>query len=220
MCLMWHNQLRNQDTYNFFFFVFNYNAFLKSQHFGLHFNNVSLGVKFVFLSGNTAVIQQTNLWIIGYSNSCSDSFNFKSWPRHWLEPISFPSSLNRRCQIFTNIYLLDKQPNFMLLYYFAHYITVEYFNISVGIIQSLPASHRIIPNFNFNELPYKISLTYVTFTAQWNGNAIVLGTDYDRFLIFKYCAFESNKRKYVPFEIFKCLAYLFIMCSSPISIGF
>ena len=118
-------------------------------------------------------------------------------------------------------YLFIRQkPNFMLLYYFAHYVNVEYFNISVDIVQSLPASHRITPNFNFNKLPYKISLTYVTFTAQWNGNAIILGIDYDRFFIFKHCSFGSNKRKYVPFESFKCLAYLYIMCASPISIGF
>jgi len=77
--------------------------------------------------------------------------------------------------------------------------------MSVDIIQSLAASHRIIPNFNFNELLYKISLTYVTFTASWNGYATVLAIDYDRYVILKYCAFESNKRKYAPFEPFKCL---------------
>jgi hypothetical protein len=70
-------------------------------------------------------------------------------------------------------------------------------------MQTLPASHTVIPNFNFNELPYKISLTYVTFTAQWNGYAKVLSIEYDSYLIVKYCAFESNKRKYAPNESFK-----------------
>ena len=42
-----------------FFIVFHYNVLLKNQQFGLHFNNVLLGVKFVLLSRNTDVIDQT-----------------------------------------------------------------------------------------------------------------------------------------------------------------
>jgi hypothetical protein len=75
--------------------------------------------------------------------------------------------------------------------------------MSVDIMQSLPASHTVIPNFNFNELPYKISLIYVSFTAQWNGYAKVLAIENDSYLFVKYCAFESNKRKYATIVSFK-----------------
>ena len=53
-------QTIKQSGHLIFFYRFNYNAFLKSQHFGLHFNKYLLGVKFVLLSRNTQVIQQTN----------------------------------------------------------------------------------------------------------------------------------------------------------------
>jgi hypothetical protein len=117
----------------------------------------------------------------------------------------FSTLIKHRMPAFHKYLLIRQQPNFILLYYFAQYITAEYYNISVDIIQSLPPSHTIIQNFNFNELTYKISLTYVTFTAQWNGYAIVLAIEDDSYLILKYCAFESNTRKYAPIESFKFL---------------
>jgi hypothetical protein len=118
------------------------------------------------------------------------------------------STLIKRRMPTTHKYLLIRQhPNFILLYYFAQYSTAKYCNMSVDIIKSLPASNTVIPNLNFNELPYKISLTYVTFTAQWNGYAIVLAIENDSYIILKYCAFESNKRKYAPIESFKFLIY-------------
>jgi len=47
-------------TKNVLFFV-DFNVFLKSQQFGLHFNNNFLGVKFVLFSLSTDEIYQTNL---------------------------------------------------------------------------------------------------------------------------------------------------------------
>ena len=60
-------------------------------------------------------------------------------------------------------------------------------------------------NVNSNELPYQISLTYLTFTAQWNGLSCVLAVDYDRYVIIKHCNYKSNKRKYLLPESFKCM---------------
>ena len=51
-------------------------------------------------------------------------------------------------------------------------------------------------------------------TAQWNGHAIILEIDYDRYFILKHCPFKSNKRKYAPFE---CMADWYKMRASSIS---
>ena len=50
-----------------------------------------------------------------------------------------------------------------------------------------------------------MSLTYVTFTAQWDGLSCVLAVDYDRYVIIKQCKYKSNKRKYLLPETFKCM---------------
>jgi hypothetical protein len=52
-------QTIKQSGYLKCFIDFHYNTLLKSQQFGLHFNNILLGVKFVLLSRNTVVIHQT-----------------------------------------------------------------------------------------------------------------------------------------------------------------
>ena len=70
-------------------------------------------------------------------------------------------------------------------------------------MKSLPASHRIIKNFNSIETLYTITITYVTFAEMWSGRYCVIATDYDRYFILKICPPNSNKRKYVPCGRFK-----------------
>jgi len=81
----------------------------------------------------------------------------------------------------------------------------------------LPASHRVIPNFNFNQHPYKMSLIFVTFTEMWKGCAIIIAVKSDSYIIARYCPFGSNKCKYVPFECFKCKTDWYILSALPIS---
>jgi hypothetical protein len=87
----------------------------------------------------------------------------------------------------------------------------------VNIMQILPASHKVIPNFNLNKHTYKILLMFVTFTAMWNGRTNVLATDYYCYVIAIYCPVKAEKCKYVPFEFFKCITDLYIMSALPIS---
>jgi hypothetical protein len=52
-----------------------------------------------------------------------------------------------------------------------------------------------------------MALTYVTFTAYWNGKAFVIAVDENVFFIYQYCyedsnAFPTDTSKYVTFQYF------------------
>ena len=70
-------------------------------------------------------------------------------------------------------------------------------------MESLSASRKKPQNLNFNELPYKITFTNVTFAAHWNGKAYIVAIDYSHYYIGKLCSVGLNKGKYVSCECFK-----------------
>ena len=70
---------------------------------------------------------------------------------------------------------------------------------------TLPASHKKFQYLNSKEFLYKIAFTYVTFADIWIGRHYVIAIDYDRYIIFKLCLLDSNKRKSVPCKHFTCM---------------
>ena len=95
------------------------------------FNNL-LSVKFVLLSHNTDVIHQTNYKVSGCSHSCSAGFKLKL-KETLVKPNSFLSYSKAGCQLFTDIYLLDKQTNIIVLYYFSNYGVAKIGNVLLNV---------------------------------------------------------------------------------------
>jgi len=69
-------------------------------------------------------------------------------------------------------------------------------NVSVNIMQSLPVYQKLPQHLNGNALPYKMTLTHVTFAALWLHSSI----DKDRYYNLKFCSDGSNQSKYVSSE--------------------
>jgi len=72
-------------------------------------------------------------------------------------------------------------------------------------IRNLSPPHKKQFQFlNYNELLYTITFNYVTFATLMNGPAYVIAVDYDRYVILKYCFFESDQLEFVSFKYISC----------------
>jgi len=74
--------------------------------------------------------------------------------------------------------------------------------VSVHDTHSLPATQKVIPILNSNELLYIITFNYVTFAALMDVPAYGIAVDYDRYFILNYYLFESDQREFVSFKYF------------------
>ena len=122
--------------------------------------------------------------------------------RQSLNSLISPSSSTARSYLFSDIYVLAKQTTLSYCNIVQSMLLPNLINCRSFISKSiLPSkSNFILLVLNSTLFLYKITFTYVTFAVLWNGRFYVIAVDYDRYVIFKHCPFNSTQRKYVPCE--------------------